>query len=420
MNSERFHRNSAAVISVGDEILLGQTVDSNSAYIARSLSAIGVLVGEMKTTPDRAESIIVAVKETVGKYGVIVVTGGLGPTSDDLTRPALAKYFGRELVFREDLLKKIEERFSSRGVKMPETVKVQAYFPSGAEAIPNQYGTAPGILFREGEVLLFAVPGVPREMQGMVDDFIVPLLLKEQRGRPFRFRVIRTAGAGESVLSERIGDFPFPDVGLAYLPKYGCVDLRISALGMNEREVEARLDLAEVYIESVAGDYIYGYGETELAEAAGDLLRERGWKLAVAESCTGGLLGGMITDIPGSSDYFAGGFIVYCNEMKISQLGVPEAIIAEFGAVSLETAVRLAEGAAARAGVEVGIGVTGIAGPAGGTAEKPVGTVYIAVALPGRTEVERFNFRDDRIMNRKRSAFAALNMLYRTLQTVSE
>jgi nicotinamide-nucleotide amidase len=407
---------SASLIAVGDEILLGQTLDSNSNYIAARLSDAGILVKSIRVVADDEKSIIDALTYSVENFKIIILTGGLGPTQDDLTRSVIAKFFGRKLVFRQDLLEQIEQRYRDRNITLQEGVKVQADFPEGAEPIPNKYGTAPGIFIRNNDTLVFAVPGVPREMKGMVDDFIIPHLVENKRGIPFRYRVIRTAGIGESGIAEILGEWAFPDIHLAYLPKFGCVDLRISAVADNNEKAESRLDVAEVFIESKLEKYIYGYGDIELAQAVGDLLLEKGWKLAVAESCTGGMLGSMMTDIPGSSDYFEGGFITYSNALKAAKLGVPTDLIEQFGAVSKEVAEKMAEGAAKNAYTEVGVGITGIAGPTGGTPEKPVGTVFVAVHTPEETEVIRFRFKDDREMNRQRSVFAALTMLHRILK----
>jgi len=407
---------SASLIAVGDEILLGQTLDSNSNYIASRLSDAGILVKTIRVVADEEKSIIDALTESIEKFAIIIVTGGLGPTQDDLTRSVIAKFFGRKLIFRKDLLDQIERRYKDRSISIQEGVKVQAYFPDGAEPIPNKYGTAPGIFISNNDTLVFAVPGVPREMKGMVDDFILPRLMENRRGIPFRYRIFRTAGIGESGIAEILGKWTFPDVHLAYLPKFGCVDLRISAVAENEDKAESQLDVAEVFLESKLEKYIYGYGDTELAQVVGDLLLERGWKLAVAESCTGGMLGSMITDIAGSSEYFEGGFITYSNALKAAKLGVPTELIEEHGAVSSEVAGKMAEGAAKNAYAEVGVGITGIAGPTGGTPEKPVGTVYIAVHTPEETEVIRFRFKDDREMNRQRSVFAALTMLHRIVK----
>ena len=299
---------------------------------------------------------------------------------------------------------------------MPDIVRTQAYFPQDAEPIPNQHGTAPGIFIRQGDLLCFAVPGVPLEMKGMVDDFIIPKLVEEKRGKPFRYLIIRTSGAGESTISELIGDWKIDGVTLAYLPKFYGVDLRISAHADTMEQAEEMLNQGEQYLTDKIGDFIYGKGEIELAAVIGEILTSKGWKLAVAESCTAGLLSKMITDIPGASRYFRRGFITYSNQAKIDMLGIPEGLLEKYGAVSAEVAGKMAEGAANWAKAEFAVAVTGIAGPEGGTPQKPVGTVYIAIAHPQDLDISRFSFQDNRENNRLRSTYAALNMLYNILK----
>lgn len=406
----------AHIISVGDEILLGQIVNTNSSFIAGRLSEIGVYVSRIITVSDEREDILWALNESSSRCGIIIITGGLGPTSDDVTRPVLAEYMGARLTRRQDILEKMERRFSARETKMPESAEIQAEFPEGATPIKNEYGTAPGIFFRKGELLIFAAPGVPPEMKGMLEDFIVPLLINEGRGGHHLYRIFRTAGKGESSLSEIIGDWPFEDVKLAYLPKYYGVDLRITADSDSHHDAEAALDVAEVFLRGKIGDFIYGTGEVELSAVIGGILRDNNWKLATAESCTGGMLTSMIVEQAGASDYFQRGYITYSDEAKAELLNVPAELITEHGAVSLETAEAMARGAAAAAGADFALSVTGIAGPSGGTPSKPVGLTYIAVAHPKGVEAKKFIFQGDRSMNRKRSVRAALNLLYTVLK----
>ena len=299
---------------------------------------------------------------------------------------------------------------------MPEFVKVQAEFPQGAQPIDNEYGTAPGIFFRQGDFLCFVIPGVPQEMKDMAEKFILPLLIEENRGEPFRFRVFRTAGVSEAILSERIGDWKLEGVKLAYLPKYFGVDLRISAEAESIEAADALLDSAEERILSQIGESVYGRGDVELAAVIGEILTRDNWKLTIAESCTGGLLGAMITDIPGASGYFRRGFITYSNQAKADMLGVPQGLIEKYGAVSAQVAGEMAKGAANWAKADFALSITGIAGPAGGTPQKPVGTTYIAIAHPEGLDISKFNFQGDRSLNRLQSARAALHLLYTTLK----
>ena len=410
-------KSSAALITIGDEILLGHTLDTNSNYIASRLSETGIEVISIRVVSDNRDDIVNSLTEAFRKTDVIIITGGLGPTVDDITRPVLAEFFNSKLVYREDLMKKIADFYADRDFPMFEQVRLQAYFPENAEPIDNQFGTAPGMLFRKDRCMCFSVPGVPREMKGMMDNYIIPLLIAENRGRALRYRIIRLTGLGESAVAEKIGNWKFPDVHLAFLPNYGRVDLRISTENNDDEECEKILELAFNYIQDKIGDHIYGEGDQELVRTIGELLLSKGWKLAVAESCTGGMLGSMITDISGSSEYFVGGFVTYANETKIEQLGVPADLIENYGAVSEQVACKMAEGAALKTGAEVGIGITGIAGPTGGTNEKPVGTTYIGLTTPAGTEVTKFEFKDDRKMNRYRAAFSALNLLFRKLRS---
>ena len=408
----------ASLITVGDEILLGHTLDSNSNYIASRLSEIGVNVRSIKVCGDRREEIIAALKNAFDRGDIIILTGGLGPTVDDITRPALSEYFGSKLVYREEIMKGIQDFYAVRNIPLVEQVKTQAFFPEDAEEIENKHGTAPGIFFRRGNKLCFSTPGVPREMQGMTDDFIIPLLLNENRGKALRYRIIRTVGIGESFAAEQIGEWKFPDVNIAYLPNYGRVDLRISTVIEEPQAADHLLNEAFHHISERLAEHIYGEDKQELVGSIGGMLKSKGWKLAVAESCTGGLLGSMITAVSGSSEYFSGGFISYANEVKIEQSGVPAEIIERYGAVSKETAEKMAAGVRSKMHSEVGIGITGIAGPGGGTAEKPVGTTFIAVSTPVSTKVNKYEFKHDRNMNRFRAALTALTILFRELKSM--
>ena len=406
----------ATIIIIGDEILLGQRQDTNSQWIAEKLSEVGITINSIVVAGDNSEDIKRAV-ETAEKYsGIAIITGGLGPTSDDLTMPALADYFGSEVEFREDIYKKIKERFAKRSAKLSAGMRTQADFPTDAEPIENEFGSAPGILFRRNDFLCFAVPGVPREMRGMIENFILPQIVEDHRGIPLRFKIFRTEGTAESLLAERIGPWNVEGSSLAFLPRYMGVDLRVSVLREFADRAEEILALATQQIESAIGDTIYGYDEEELAQVIGRVLTRHGWRVTVAESCTGGLLASMITDIPGASDYFRRGFITYSNKSKSEMLAVPEGLIAKHGAVSAEVAAAMAEGAANWAKADFAISITGVAGPGGGDEKKPVGTTYIALLHPKGLEVSKFSFHDDRKLNRYRSARAALLLLHTTLK----
>ena len=342
MNKKSF----AAIVVVGDEILLGQRQDTNSKWIAGKLSEIGISVKFIKTVGDNTGDINEAVESAENSVEIAVITGGLGPTIDDVTRPALAEYFGSSLEFREDIYKKIKKRFTTRGLKTSSGMKAQAEFPVDAEPIWNEFGSAPGIFFKKDDFLCFAMPGVPHEMQGMMESTIIPQLLEENRGLPIRYKVFRTEGTAESILAESIGNWDIEGSKLAYLPRYMGVDIRVTILpeyaGISDEIIAA----AAQKLESAVGEEIFGYDDEELSEVIGRILTRRGWRVTVAESCTGGLLASMITDIPGASAYFRRGFITYSNKAKSGMLAVPEGMIDKHGAVSAEVAAAMAEGAA--------------------------------------------------------------------------
>lgn len=405
----------AAIIIVGDEILLGQRQDTNSRWIAEKLSEIGLTVNSITTVGDNSEDIKRAVETAEKNSGIAIITGGLGPTTDDLTMPALADFFGSKIEFREDIYKIIKQRFAKRGVKLSAGMKTQAEFPAGAEPVENEFGSAPGIFFQRDDFLCFAVPGVPREMRGMLESWILPKIIEDNRGIPIRFKTFRTEGTAESLLAERIGPWNVEGSSLSFLPRYMGVDIRVSVSPEFADNADKILELAGQQIESAIGDTIYGCNEEELSEVIGRVLARHGWRVTVAESCTGGLLASMITDIPGASDYFRRGFITYSNKSKSEMLAVPEGLISKHGAVSAEVAAAMAEGAANWAKADFAISITGVAGPGGGTDKKPVGTTYIALLHPKGLEVSKFHFHDDRKLNRYRSARAALLLLYKTL-----
>jgi len=413
------YKSYACIIVIGEEILNGQRRDTNSGYIARRLTEAGIAVKQIISIGDDVKAIKNALSYAENAYGLAVLTGGLGPTSDDVTRPALADYFGLKLEFREDIYQQIKERFNQRGIKLAKNMQYQAEFPAGADMIHNEFGTAPGMFFRKNDFLCFSLPGVPREMEAMLDNFVLPALLKEDRGFPAVFKVFRTTGIAESLLAEKIGEWDIPQTKIAFLPSYMGVDVRIIAASSSAEEAESYFRQADKRLQETISEHIFGYDQNELAGVIGGILRRHGWKITVAESCTGGLLASLITDIPGASDYFQRGFITYSNDAKSDMLGVSEGLIEQHGAVSAEVAAAMAEGAAEWANADFALAVTGIAGPSGGSIKKPVGTTYIALLHPHGLEVEKHSFHDDRKINRVRSAAAALHLLYRTIKKLN-
>ena len=412
----------ATLLTVGDEILLGQTVNTNAAWLGERLSEAGVTVRRSLAVGDDEGAIRAALAEAVRGSTLTVVTGGLGPTHDDLTRPVVAGFFGRPL--REDAatMARIEARFARRGRPMPERNRVQALVPEGFDVLPNDHGTAPGlwVRFDEGGAPrgLACLPGVPAEMRHLFLDAVLPRLDALGARRTIRHRVLQTAGVGESHLAELLGDLAgFLDdrTTLAFLPSGGQVRLRVTAVGDDPAEVEGRAARFADHLRARAGAHVYGEGEATLEGAVGDLLRARGATLAVAESCTGGLVLDRLTDVPGASDYVLGGVVAYNNYVKTAVLGVHERMLVEDGAVSERVARRMAEGVRVRFGATYALATTGVAGPGGGTDEKPVGTVWIGLAGPDGSFARRSVFGDDRRFNKTLFTTQALDLLRRWL-----
>ncbi len=358
------------------------------------------------------------------RANLIIATGGLGPTHDDITKKAICRYFKRPLVFYDNILKKIEKRFRDRGLEMPAINQNQALLPQRAEFIDNPIGSAVGIAIDDDDNRLFvAVPGVPSEMMAMVDGWIVDAIKKRSTGVVTIHRKIHTVGIIESALYEKISEFidsrprsgKSERVDFAFLPSWRGVDIRLTLATKDQETGLKQIAEIEEKIREKAGKYIYGYDNDTLPSIVGDLLREKRMTIAVAESCTGGLLGKMITDVSGSSDYFLGGITAYSNELKMKLLSVPRIILEKYGAVSDECARYMAEGAVQSLGANVGVSVTGIAGPGGGTDEKPVGLLYIGLAASGKTMGKEYRFGNERERNRERGAVAALDMVRRYL-----
>ncbi len=401
----------AVLIAVGDELVDGTTVDTNTAFIARALKARGIdLVGHL-TVPDDRSAVAKAIAQAASNADIAVVTGGLGPTHDDLTRQALADALGVELKLHPPLLEALKEFFASRGKTMSPANEIQAYLPEGAEPLPNPIGTAPGIACKLGRCRIFALPGVPGEMRRMLGEQVLPRL--PESCTVLRTLTIRTFGEGESNLAVRLADLldRSDRVRIGITASAGVISLRLQARAATAEEAERDLQQLASEIRGRLGDLIFGEGEVTLPEATGMLLRESKATVAVAESCTGGLLGELFTSVPGSSDYFLGGIIAYANRIKSEVLGVSEKLLTEYGAVSRQTALAMAAGAKRRLGATWALSTTGIAGPGGGTPEKPVGLVWIALEGPSGAEAFRYRFPGDRETVRLRAALCALNYL---------
>lgn len=418
----------AALLTVGDELLIGQIVNGNAAWLGERLGQAGVAVRESRVVGDEVAVVTAALADLWPRHDLVVVTGGLGPTHDDLTRDALARFFDVPLAHDAHTMARIEALFARRGREMPERNRVQALVPAGFVALDNDHGTAPGLFFERDGRRLIALPGVPREMQELVETHLAPRLGGAETGGPsvIRHRTILTAGIGESALADLVGDLgPWLDARthLAFLPSAGTVRLRVSAEGDDAAEVEARAARFAAHLTARAGEHAVGEvpsgtagaGAATLDAAVVRRLTALGATLAVAESCTGGLVMDRLTDVPGASAVLAGGVVAYDNTVKIRDLGVSERDLDTHGAVSDAVASAMADGVRARFGTTYGLSTTGIAGPGGGTDEKPVGTVCIGVATPKGTQARRVQFGSDRRTNKMLFATTALDLLRRAI-----
>lgn len=410
------------IVTIGDELLLGETIDINAVWLARELGAVGISVVRRTTVGDGAAAIAAAVREALDRTGGVITTGGLGPTSDDRTRPAIAALFGRELRHDDAIWQGLRALWRERGRpgEPPESNRLQALVPEGATVLVNRHGTAPGLLLEDEEGRWVAMlPGVPREMRGLLADELLPRLRARTTDvrRVIRSVTLRTTGIAESQLPDLLGEHAdgFGAVSLAYLPGQEGVDLRLTVRDVHPEDADKALREAADTLRHRLGRHWYADGPTDLAEVVISACRAAGKRIAVAESCTGGLLAARLTSVSGASNAFLGGVVAYDNAVKIEQLGVDAALIRRTGAVSEDVARSMATGVRALMRSHVGVGITGIAGPEGGTAEKPVGTVWIAVELDGQAAVYGGRFIGDRGEIRFRATQAALNMIRREL-----
>jgi nicotinamide-nucleotide amidase len=405
------------LVAIGNELLLGHTLDTNGADIARVLADLGIEIVRRSAVPDRAEEIVAAVADALRRSGAVITTGGLGPTRDDVSKKAVADLYGMPLEFDETVWADIVARFARAQRTPVASNRGQAEVPRGATVLRNRWGTAPGLWLEGQPGLTIMLPGVPREMRKLLAFEVAPRLAARAGGAVVRSLVVRTTAVPESTLAERMGDVEreIAPLTLAYLPGTHGVDLRLTAWRMEPSEADSRLREAADLLTSRAGEHVYGEGDVDLAAVVLERARRAGVSLGAAESCTGGLVGGRLTDIPGSSDVFIGAVVCYANRLKIELLDVPAALIETHGAVSEEVARAMAEGTLRRLHVDLSVAVTGIAGPGGGTPDKPVGTVWLAVASAARTEARRIVFLGSRREIRERAAQTALYLLDRRL-----
>jgi len=402
----------ASIVTVGNEILSGQTVDTNAAHLSTELLTIGVPVVSSYTVRDEIDAIVRGLELASADADVVLTTGGLGPTDDDLTRQALAKFLDVELELRKELLEKIEEFFAGLKKQMPERNKIQAYIPAGAKVLTN-IGTAPGIMAESKGKLFFALPGVPIEMKRMFEESVLPELEWLAGGQAVVVKKLKCFGAGESTIAEMLGTMMQRGRNplINCTASSGIITLHIIATAENKEKAEQMAEKNEKLLKSTLEELIYGVGDQSLAEVVGEELARQRKTIAVAESCTGGLLAKLLTDVPGSSKYFTYGWITYSNEAKISELDVPAELIKQYGAVSEQVAQSMAVGARKKAGTDYAISITGIAGPSGGTEQKPVGLVYISVDSDNGCDTQRCFFYHGRQFIRLRAAQTVLNIL---------
>jgi len=404
---------SASIVTIGNELLNGHTADTNAAFICQKLLSIGIPVVSVYTVGDDISLIVRALKRAARDADIVIATGGLGPTDDDLTRQAFAKLMGVKLILDESILAKIKSYFEKRNIRMPEKNAIQAHIPKGAQAIDNTVGTAPGIYENIKKKQFFAMPGVPFEMERMLVDFVFPKLQKRKGGKFTIIKKVRCFGEGESAIAEKLGDLmnrhrnPLINCTVGG----GAITLHIVASAKTKILAEKMAQKDNAIITSLLGDLIFGFDEQTLPEVVGRQLAKQKKTIATAESCTGGLVAKLITDTPGASDYFTQGWVTYSNKSKTQLLQIPPQLIEKYGAVSEQVAASMAKNARKKANSNFAVAITGIAGPAGGTEQKPVGLVFISICSDKNCLTKQFYFSQTRDIIRHRAAFTAMNML---------
>lgn len=407
----------ATIITIGDELLIGQTIDTNSAWIASSLNKIGITIKRRVAVGDEWEAIWQSLEDEGRLAQIILITGGLGPTSDDITKPLLCKFFGGKLVTNQEALDNVVDIFTKKlNRPLLERNLKQAEVPDNCTVIQNKRGTAPGMWFEKNNVIYVSMPGVPHEMKGMMEDFVIPELLKKFNVHPVQHRTLLTAGIGESFLAEKLTDFEsgLPEnIKLAYLPNYGMVRLRLTDLqsAADQSSIDEYFQMLKIQVQ----DFMVIDDDVSMQEVIARKLMDTGRSIAVAESCTGGYISQLFTQMAGSSQYFLGSVVSYSNEMKQDALHVPEQIIQEYGAVSSQTVEAMAEGIRKLSNADVGLATSGIMGPGGGTDTKPVGFVWVGFSSKEKTLSTSFQFRFDRRRNIELTAISALDFLRKNM-----
>lgn len=407
----------AEIITIGDELLIGQIVDTNSAWIGQQMNQVGFKVHQITSVSDNREHILSALTEASQRVQMVLITGGLGPTKDDITKKTLAEYFGTGFVFSQDAYEDVEYLFKIRGREVTPLNRLQAEVPSNCTVLRNRVGTAPGMWFEENGVVYASMPGVPHEMKYLMENEVLPRLKSKFKTPFILHRTLLTQGIGESFLAEKIADFEdqLPShIRLAYLPAAGSVRLRLSGWG-EETFIRSEMDRSVADLQERVKEYLYGFDDETIAGVLGDLLRKNGLTISTAESCTGGNIAHLLTSIPGSSAWYMGSTITYSYESKTELLGVPKEVIEKHGAVSEEVVTSMVNNAKKLLGTDCAVATSGIAGPGGGTPDKPVGTVWIAVSSPRQTIAKKVLLGDNRLRTIQVASETALNMLRKLL-----
>jgi len=413
----------AEIITIGDELLIGQTIDTNSAWIGAELSRAGFDIIRKTSIQDNRINILEALESSTGRADVVLITGGLGPTSDDITKQTLCEFFHTKLVVNQIVLAMVKEMAKRRNMQMNENNQKQAEVPESCKVLTNATGTAPGMWFEKEKTIFVSMPGVPNEMKYIMNEHVLPELRKRFTSQVVIHRNIMTYGLPEAMLAETLSSFEAnlpPEIKLAYLPSYGVIKLRLTGKGKNREHIAKLIDTQVIRLYSEIPEFIYGENEETLEMTVGKLLIKNRITVCTAESCTGGNIARLITSIPGSSAYYIGSIIAYDNSVKSLLLDVDNEIIMKEGAVSENVVMLMAEGARKLLKTDFALATSGIAGPDGGTPEKPVGTVWIAVASQKRSVAEKHIFSIDRTININRFSLAALNLLVKEIKALYE
>ncbi len=402
------------IITIGDEILIGQIVDTNSAWMGEQLNLIGLGVKQITSVADDHNDILKALELAATRADVVLITGGLGPTSDDITKPTLCEYFNSKLVFDQEVFHEIERVFKPRGFVITDVNRKQAEVPECCEVMPNHNGTAPGMWFEKEGIIYVSMPGVPFEMKGIMSNYVLARLEKRFTSQAIYHKTVLTQGMGESMVADIISDWEkaLPDsIKLAYLPQPGMVRLRLTGIDTNYERIKSLVEKEAEKLQPLIGDLIYGYNDDKMESIVGQLLKKQNATLSTAESCTGGYLAHLITSVPGSSEYYKGSIISYANSVKTALLGVKEIDLETYGAVSEQVVTAMAEGVRKIMGTDYALATSGIAGPDGGTPEKPVGTVWIALASASGTKTKLLTLGNNRQRTINMTAMNVLSLL---------